>query len=116
MIAREEGGGAVDEKRVRAREERCFVYCRFCSVGFSDEQKDGSARASANTAADSDAVGTDGWPACMTWLAEELRISRQQFTKVANALEERGFAKREQSQENRRTVFSRLQRKETGFG
>lgn len=41
----------------------------------------------------------------MTVLAEDLCISRQQFTKVANCLEERGYVKREQSTENRRMVF-----------
>ena len=46
--------------------------------------------------------------ACMTWIADELCIPRQQFTKVANALEAPGFARREQSQENRRTVYLTL--------
>lgn len=44
----------------------------------------------------------------MTWLAEELCISRQQLTKVANCLEDRGFVRREQSAENRRMVFLTL--------
>ena len=44
-------------------------------------------------------------PFCMTQLAEELCVSPQQFTKVARALEERGYVRREQSRENRRMVL-----------
>lgn len=47
-------------------------------------------------------------PLCMTQLAEELCVSPQQFTKVARALEERGYVCREQSRENRRMVLLEL--------
>ena len=47
----------------------------------------------------------EGKPACMTWLAEELCVSRQQFTKVANALVDKGFVAREPSSENRRMIL-----------
>lgn len=46
-----------------------------------------------------------GRPACMTSLAEELCVSRQQFTKVANALVEKGYVAREPSSENRRMIL-----------
>ena len=54
-------------------------------------------------------------PVQMANLARELRISRQQFTKVAAALEGRGFVTRRVSPENRRMVHLHLTEAGTAY-
>lgn len=108
MIAREKGGGAVDEKREElAREMLRLLPLLFRRI-FQTSRRTVLPELPPTQLQTLMLLERMDGPACMTWLAEELRISRQQFTKVANALEERGFAKREQSHENRRTVFLTL--------